>query len=687
MIRLCSERRRWVRIYGAVAALGMPSAGAGGQADRLTPMDLFRIEYALDPQISADGEWIAYVRQWADVMTDQYYSNIWLIRSDGTAHRPLTTGKFFERSPRWSPNGQRLVFVSNRTGSPQIHIQWRDSSRSRAVTSVAELPIAPTWSPAGDRIAFLKLVPKSPLVVGSPLHPPHGAAWAPAPKYTTELVYRFDGVGDVSPGFTHLFVISSDGGTLRQLTQGDVHYSPSLFVEPRIAWAPDGSEIVLPARRADNPDMYLFESDLVAVDVESGTLRRLTQRVGPDDSPAISPDGRLIAYTGYDDRKQSFHTTRVYVMNRDGSEKRVLSGHLDRSMGAPQWAANGRGVYVAFDDAGITKVGLLDLDGTLRVVAENVGTGGSAYGGGSFVAARNGSVVFTRTAATTPSQLAINSATASRDLTTLNDSLLSHRALGQTEEIRYRSSKDGRMIHGWLLKPPGFDPTRKYPVILEIHGGPFANYGDRFDVEKQLMAAHGYVVLFVNPRGSTSYGEEFASLMHQAFPGDERFDLIAGLDAVVQRGYIDQRNQFVTGGSGGGALTAWLIGHSDRFRAAVAFYLVASWESTVLGGDLPGGFDRMFPGLPWENRDRYFARSVLSVVNRVKTPTLIMTGEHDFRTPLNESEQYYRALKLLGVEAALVRVPEASHGIWARPSQVASKMTTAVGWFEKYRIR
>jgi len=271
-------------------------------------------------------------------------------------------------------------------------------------------------------------------------------------------------------------------------------------------------------------------------------------------------------------------------------------------------------------------------------------------------------------------------------VTSLNVELLATRTLGAVEEIWYESSKDKRKIQGWIIRPPGFDAKKKYPLILEIHGGPFANYGARFDDEKQIMAANGFVVLYTNPRGSTSYGEEFGNLIHHAYPGDDFFDLNSGVDAVIAKGYIDEKNLFVTGGSGGGVLTAWMIGHTDRFRAALAFYPVINWESFSLTADMaPLSVKNWFPGMPWDHKDNYDKRSLLSVVKNVKTPTLIMTGEEDFRTPMSESEQYYKALKMLGVESVLVRVPEEPHGIRRRPSHEASKLTTMQGWFEKHK--
>jgi acylaminoacyl-peptidase len=302
---------------------------------------------------------------------------------------------------------------------------------------------------------------------------------------------------------------------------------------------------------------------------------------------------------------------------------------------------------------------------------------------------RDGSVAYALSTPSMPSNVGLVPGVPNappRVLTALNTDLLASRTLGAVEEIWYESSVDKRKIQGWIIKPPGFDASKKYPLILEIHGGPFANYGDRFDEEKQIMASNGFVVLYTNPRGSTSYGEAFGNLIHHAYPGDDFFDLNSGVDAVIAKGYVDEKNLFVTGGSGGGVLTAWMIGHTDRFRAALAFYPVINWESFALTADMaPRAVNNWFPGFPWDHPENYDKRSLLSVVKNVKTPTLIMTGEEDFRTPMSESEQYYKALKMRGVETVLVRVPEEPHGIRRRPSHEASKLTTLEGWFARYR--
>ena len=310
-----------------------------------------------------------------------------------------------------------------------------------------------------------------------------------------------------------------------------------------------------------------------------------------------------------------------------------------------------------------------------------------AYGGvgTSYTLANDGTFAYTTSLPDRPGDIVVGGRSSPRYVTSVNADLFAGKTLASVEEIWWDSSKDGLPIQGWIMKPPGFDPDQKYPLILEIHGGPFANYGDRFDVEKQLWASAGFVVFYANPRGSTSYGEEFGNLIHHAYPGDDFHDLDAGVDAVIAQGYIDEDNLFVTGGSGGGGLTAWMIGNSDRFKAAVSFYPVINWYSFALTADMaPVAVKYWFPGLPWDNVEHYESRSLLSVVENVKTPTLIMTGEEDWRTPMSESEQYYKALKMVGVEAVLVRVPGEAHGIWGRPSHGISKITTVKGWFDKY---
>ncbi len=313
---------------------------------------------------------------------------------------------------------------------------------------------------------------------------------------------------------------------------------------------------------------------------------------------------------------------------------------------------------------------------------------GRPYSQGQYtVAPKAGVVAFTLTSPQHPADVAVVSVRGgeARRLTDLNAGLFAHVELGALEEIHFASSYDDRPIEGVDLKPPGFDPARKYPLILEIHGGPFANYGPRFSAEDQLYAAAGYVVLYVNPRGSTSYGEEFGNLIHHDYPDHDYDDLMSGVDEVLKRGYVDSERLFVTGGSGGGVLTAWIVGHTDRFQAAVVAKPVINWYSWVLTSDLPAfGTQYWFGTLPWNDLQNYMKRSPLTYAGNVKTPTMVMTGEVDYRTPSSDAEQFYTALKLRKVPSMMVRIPDASHHITEKPSNMMAKSAYILGWFGRY---
>jgi acylaminoacyl-peptidase len=556
------------------------------------------------------------------------------------------------------------------------------------VTHLRKAPQGLSWSPDGKWIAFSALVPETPPEIGKIPSPPEGAEWAEPAKIIDRLVYRYDGLGYLESGFVHIFVVPTEGGTARQISSGDFNHGGTPFDGTPIVWTPDSQSLIISAKRRDDADLEPLDSELFEFSVADGSVRALTERRGPDGSPAISPDGSQIAYLGFDDRYQGYQLTRIYVMDRDGRSSRLLSGELDRSVSSPRWSSSGKGIFVLYDDQGVTKIGHFDLDGKFRDVASGVGSNASAYEGGSFSLSDNGRIAMTYSDPAVPSDVAVTSVDGGelRVVTSVNADILAQRTLGEVEEIWYPSSHDQRKIHGWIIKPPHFDPNKKYPLILEIHGGPFANYGSRFDLEKQLMAAAGHVVLYTNPRGSTSYGEEFGNLIHHAYPGDDFYDLDAGVDAVIAKGYIDTDNLFVTGGSGGGVLTSWMIGRTDRFRAAVTVYPVINWYSWVLTADISSfGVKYWFPGFPWDYPEHYEKRSLLSVVKNVKTPTMVLTGEEDYRTPMSESEQYFQALQLLEVESVLVRVPGEPHGIRRRPSHFVQKIGLILGWFDKHR--
>lgn len=643
--------------------------------------DVFGLEYADSPAISPDGDHVVYVRRHMDSQTDRNLGQIWLIDLDSGQQQPLTDGDGSFSSPAWAPDGTRIAYVGNDgDGDSQLHVLWLDSGRVTEITDGPHAPSALSWSPDGSRIAFNRFVPIEPPQLVKPLKAPEGANWAPAPTVIDRPVFRVDGQGFLPHGQTQRFVVPADGGPGRQITDGP--YPNSGPAE----WTADGKTLIFAAVRRDGWELESRDTELYRFDLESGELAALTDRYGPDQSPAISPDGRHLAWLGFDDELMSYTNTEVWLMPVDGGKPESLTGDLDRNVDKLVWADDGKSIYIAYSDAGTGVIERLRLNGKRSRVADDLGgtTLGRPYSSGDFDAG-GGKVVFTRTSPTRPADLVAVERGNERRLTSMNAELLANRQPARVEEIKYPSSLDGLEIEGWVAYPPDYESGKRYPLILEIHGGPFADYGPRFSMEVQLMAAQGYVVLYTNPRGSTSYGAGFANEIHHAYPGNDYHDLISGVDYLIERGIADPDRLFVTGGSGGGVLTAWIVGSTDRFAAAAVVKPVINWTSFVLTGDLTPFFHKYwFPALPWEAPEHYFERSPLSKAGNVTTPTMVMTGEADWRTPMWESEQFYQALKLRGIDTVLVRIPEAPHGIAARPSQLVTKIQHILAWFDRH---
>ncbi|MEA3197215.1 MAG: hypothetical protein QOF32_1267 [Gammaproteobacteria bacterium] len=659
---------------------------AQGVKPEFKPLDVFDLQWVSDPQISPDGRSIAYVRMSFDIKTDRARGVVWLVGVDGKHARPLSSAST-SAAPRWSPDGTRLAyFGAAADGSTQLFIYWTDGGATAAISNFTESPSNLAWSPDGRWLGFTKTVPaeRKPLKVDLP-EAPKSAHWADPPKLIDRMVFRADGEGYLPNVFSQLFVIGADGGAPRQLTQGDFDHTGTP------AFTADGKSVLITANRRADADYEPIDSEIYRVDLPDGSIHALTDRRGPDHNPVVSPDGKHIAYLGFDDKKLGYQATQLYVMDTDGSHSHSLTPGLDRDAAAPHWTGDSRQLIFQYGDHGSIKIAAIDLSGKMRILADDVGGADITrpYSGGSFSVAANGRFAYTRAAALAPAALATG--TSPRDIATiarLSDTVLSQRTLGTVEELVFNSSADHRPIQGWIVKPPGFDASKKYPLLLEIHGGPFASYGPSFAAEIQLYAAAGYVVLYLNPRGSTSYGEEFADLIHHDYPDNDYADLISGVDAVVGRGYVDAERLFVTGGSGGGVLSAWIVGHTDRFRAAVVVKPVINWASFVLTADMTNYFYRYwFAGFPWDDVQSYWKRSPLAYVGNVHTPTMLMTGEADYRTPSSEAEQFYQALKLRKIDTALVRVPNASHDISARPSLLMDKVAYVLAWFKTHDVK
>ena len=651
-------------------------------SDIFTPLDVFDLEYVSNTEISPDGNKILYQRNFNDIMTDESFSNIWLINFDGSENRPITTGNFKDTSPKWSNKGDKFVFKSNREGKSQIFLFDLTNNSIQKLTNFQYSISSIKWSPDDSYILFSSFIDdKRDKLIKMP-EKPKGAKWNDPPVEISDLNYRYDGSGFRKPGETQFFTLPVTGGTPRQIS--------NIPAEKRAfqgEWI-DKNTIVFSANLNEDSDYNTINTEIYTLDINSGIQKALTSREGPDNSPKVSNDNSLIAYLGYDDEYLSYQQNSIYIMRTDGSGKYKIELDLDRNISNIYWSGDDKRIFFQYDDKGITKIGSTTLDGKLDFIIDQVGglSFSRPYSGGFFSLSNNNRYSFTYGTAYNPADLAVGYKGSKNRLTNLNKDLFDYKKLGNVEEIWYESSFDGEMIQGWIVKPPNFDESKKYPLILEIHGGPHTNYGFHFSSEVQLFASKDYVVLYTNPRGSTSYGKEFANLIHHNYPSQDYDDLISGVDNLIERGYIDENNLFVTGGSGGGVLTSWIIGKTDRFSAAVVAKPVINWYSFVLYADNIGYFYKYwFEDLPWIDPESYLKRSPISYVGNVETPTMVLTGEKDYRTPMAESEQFYAGLKLNKVESMLVRIPNANHGIASKPSNLIAKVNAIISWFEKYK--
>ena len=658
------------------------SINATENFSKFEPMDVFDLEWASDPRVSPDGKTVVYVRKSNDIMKDRERSNLWQVSVDGTNHRPLYSGLNNIRSPRWSPNGEKLAFISNETGSQQIHVRWIDNGETALISQLQASPSNLSWSPDGKWFAFTMNVKAPSETIAEPREKPEGASWAKGPITVTTTQYQYDGQGIVAPAYRHVFIVPADGGTARQLTRGNFNHYGSL------AWSSDSKHIFFSAYRSDDWELVSDEADIYSVSIISSKIKQITNQPGAERSPVISPNGQYIAFTKEERRPLAYSPDRIAIMDLDGKNIRILSEDLDGDGNNLMWASDSKSIYYAYDERGIRKIGRATIKGKLSSVIAGLGgtTIGRPYLSGGFHALNN-IIAFTHGTSDRPANVAMIIDDQIKILTNLNEDILAHRELGTVNEIKYQSSFDGQEIQGWYITPPDFDPAKKYPLILEIHGGPHLAYGPYFSAELQIMAAAGYIVFYDNYRGSLSYGEDFALLLQYKYSSKEDFaDHMSGIDSLIELGFVDDANLFIAGGSAGGIATAYAVGLTDRFNAAVAAKPVINWLSKPLTADsMVGQIYHQFPGPPWEHLEHYWKRSPLSLMGNVTTPTMLLTGEDDRRTPISETEQFYQALRLRGIDSAMVRLPDTSHGIASRPSRLITKVDHILAWFERYK--
>lgn len=675
-------RLRDIALTLLALALVRDAAAQQAQSDTvLTVADYLDYERVSDPQIAPDGSRIVYTRRWVDKLKDKWESALWIVNGDGARNRFLVKGS----NPRWSPDGTRVLYLAEgEPEGPQIYVRWMDAEGATSqITRVAEAPRNPAWSPDGNTIAFAMLVPAEEEWNIDIPKPPKGAEWTEAPRIIDRLHYRQDRVGFMKTGFMHLFTVTAEGGTSQQLTSGEWNVGArfdGLVRNPGFDWTPDGSAIVFDGLMEDGDLTYQL-SHIYRVQVATKQIRRLTTRAGFWRGPVVSPSGQSVAFTGYPRTSATYTAPDIYVMGTDGASPRSIMGNFDRPPSSLHWARDGSGVYFTAQDEGSVNVHFASAQGGVRAV-----TSGTHALGLSSLSQRPAPIaVGTRSDFDEPGDIVrINLGNGTtRQLTSVNDDLLFGKQIGEVEEIWYTSSGNTR-VQGWVVKPPDFDGAQRYPLIMEIHGGPFAMYSVGFDFRFQTFAANGYVVLYTNPRGSTGYGEDFSRGIDHAYPSVDYDDLMAGVDEVISRGYVDTTRMYVGGCSGGGVLSSWVIGHTDRFAAAAVRCPVTNWLSMAGQSDIPQFTHSFFHTPFWEDPSQWLEKSSLMYVGNMKTPTLVMTGELDLRTPMPQSEELFAALKMRGVEAKLLRFREEFHGTGSRPSNSMRTMLYMMSWYEQH---
>ena len=680
-------------VLAAVLFAAAPAAARGqARPDSLLTVERFLdYEQVADPQISPDGKAVVYTRSNIHKLNDRWEGELWIVNADGTKNRFLAKGG----NAAWSPDGTRLAYVAaaEQPKGPQIFVRYMDAEGATTqVTRVTESPMSLRWSPDGKWISFVKFVPKAKpttLTIDMPAPPPN-AKWTAGPRVVERLHYRADRMGFPDVGYHHLFVVPVDGGTPRAITSGEWSVGApfdGLLFGASYDWAPDGRTIYVEGLNEPGGDLNYRDTNIYSVDVASGALKRLTPERGHWVAPTVSPDGKRIAFSGYPFTKQTYKTADLWVMNTDGSARQRLAEGLDRDVasffgGAYRWANDGSGLYLSPEDRG--SVNLLfapAAGGPVKALT----TGRQLLGATSM--SRTGGMAGIHSTSDRPGDvvritLGPKGADVQR-LTNVNEDLLAGQKLAQIEEVWYPSS-GGAKVQGWIVKPPSFDSSRKYPMLLEIHGGPHGMYNTGFDMMWQTWAANGFVVLYTNPRGSTGYGTAFGNAIDQAYPGVDYDDLMAGVDTVIGRGYVDTKQLYVAGCSGGGVLSSWIIGHTTRFAGAAVRCPVTNWLSMAGQTDIPLFTHNFFAKPFWEAPEQWLKQSSLMYVGNVTTPTMIMTGNSDLRTPMPQSEEFYAALTMRGVPAALLRFENEWHGTESTPSNWLRTQLYMMTWFKRY---
>jgi dipeptidyl aminopeptidase/acylaminoacyl peptidase len=700
--------RSAIAVFTCAIAVGL----AGAERRPITEKDLFKFVWIADPQMSPDGSQVAFVRVTIDEKKDAYESALWLARTDGgEPPRPVTNGTR-DVSPRWSPDGRRLAFARSvekdgRPQPPQIYVMPLAAMGGGEPWAITDLPRGagnPEWSPDGRTIAFSSSARPDEVK-------PKDQAPGDKPRETdvrviTEAVYRANGVagwGYVDrdrPSHIWSVAVPAPGAERpapQSITSGE-------FGAGNHRWAGDGGRLLFVSDRRREAYYHPRDSDLYSVAKDGGEPVRIASIDGTIGAYALSPDGKRVAFVGsaHGAAERSYSQPDLWVAELSGGAPRNLTAAYDFDMNGglggdqrsprgqhpngPIWSRDGRTILINVGRHGNANLVRVDVatgrveqltDGNYDVMSYTADAGAQK-------------IAYVRSSPTAVGDLMVTTASgdAPRKLTAFNDGLFGQLTMNEPEEIWY-SSFDGKKIQGWILKPPGFDASRKYPLILQIHGGPHSAYGNTFTHEFQWMAAKGYVVLYTNPRGSSNYGQDFGNIIQFNYPGDDYKDLMAGVDETLKRGYVDEARMGVTGGSGGGLLTNWVVTQTTRFKAAVSQRDISDWSSFWYTADFTLFTPTWFRKPPFEDPADFARRSPITHVARIQTPLMFILGDEDWRTPPSAGgEELFRALKYLKRPTVMVRFPGENHELSrsGRPWHRVERLQHIVGWFDKWLL-
>jgi dipeptidyl aminopeptidase/acylaminoacyl peptidase len=647
----------------------------GQEKTRLSLDHYKNYEWTSNPMLSPDGEQILYSRTWINLTDDKRETDLWIMNSDGTSNRFFSKGS----NAKWSSDGSKIAFTKEgKPNGTQIFVKHMDvQSEPTQITKLEKSPSSMEWSPDGKYIAFIMHVSSEPALTPKEVpSQPKGASWTKAPRVIDQVDYSQDRVGFIERGYRQLFIVPTDGGTARQITFGKYD-----DVSNSISWSNSSKSIVFSSYQKPDAAYSRGHSNLYSVNINTLETKELTSRDGTESSPRVSPDGSKVAFIGSTWSKNFYNDRKMYIMDFDGSNLKCVTTSLDQTPGNPIWSSNGQGIYFNVREYGQSNVYYADLKGKVKKIT----SGNHVLSMTNLVGKK---AVATWTNPSNPSDIvsfSIGKSNNFKRLTKVNNDLFYNVEFGQIEEITY-VSKDGMKVQGWIVKPPQFDSNKKYPLVLRIHGGPHSMYHVGFNYNFQLHAAQDQVVLYTNPRGSTGYGYEFANAIQNNYPGNDFNDLMAGVDEVISKGYIDENKMYVYGGSGGGVLTSWIVGKTDRFAAASVNYPVTNWFSFVGTTDSANWYNN-FEKYPWEDPSEHIKRSPLMLVGNVKTPTMLMCGENDLRTPISQTEEYYQALKMNKVPTVMIRFNKEYHGTSSKPSNFLRTHGYINAWFDRYSER